>query len=134
MTDANRGHEFGSRIADMRRARHWKQSELAHAAGMTRAYVKQIEDGRSKEPSARTIGLLAQALDADPIELLQLCGALPAGYREGQFREELDLSMYLRRQRRLSEEFTLTLLRLIRLAEASEFAVVQDVESQRSSR
>ena len=112
--------ELGARITELREARHWRQAELARATGMTRAYIKQIEDGRSKEPSARTIGALAQALDADPIELLQLCGALPDDYREGQFREELDLTMYLRRQRRLSEEFTRSLMRLIRLAEANE--------------
>ena len=111
---------LGARVAELRQSRYWRQSDLARKAGLTRAYVKQIEEGRSKEPSARTIGLLAQALQADPIELLQLCGALPDDYREGQFREELDLTMYLRRQRRLSEEFTRTLVRLIRLAEAQE--------------
>jgi len=112
--------QLGLRITELREALHWRQADLARATGMTRAYVKQIEEGGSKEPSARTIGLLAVALEADPVELLQLCGALPEDYRDGQFREELDLTMYMRRQRRLSEEFTRTLIRLIRLAEAHE--------------
>lgn len=118
-----RAPSLGKRIAELRAVKHWRQADLARATGLTRAYVKQIEDGGSKEPSARTIGLLAQALDGDPIELLQCCGALPPHYREGQFREELDLVMYLRRQRRLSEEFANTLVRLIRLAEAQETSV-----------
>ena len=117
---ATSGGRLAARIAELRESRHWRQSDLARATGLTRAYIKQIEDGGSREPSARTIGLLAQALGADPIELLELCGALPEGFREGQFREELDLTMYLRRQRRLSEEFTRTLVELIRLAEAFE--------------
>jgi transcriptional regulator with XRE-family HTH domain len=119
---------FAQRITELREARHWRQSDLARATGLSRAFILQIEEGRAVEPSARTLGALARALDADPMELLELCGAIPAEMRQQRVREELDLTMYLRRQRRLSEEFTRTLLHLIRLAEALEHGTGETAE------
>ncbi|HEV3313047.1 MAG TPA: helix-turn-helix transcriptional regulator [Chloroflexota bacterium] len=112
--------EFAGRIRELRHARNWNQAQLAREAGLSRAYIKALEDGHSKEPSARTIGRLCLAFQTDPIELMQMCGALPPDFREGQFREDLDMVMYLRRQRKLSEAFVNTLMRLIRLAELDE--------------
>jgi transcriptional regulator with XRE-family HTH domain len=116
------GAGLAIRIRELREGRRWSQADLARACGLSRAYVKTIEDGGAKEPSARTLGRLCQALEADAIELMQLCGALPEEYRDSQFREELDIVMYLRRQRRLSEQFVNMLMRLIRLAEIQESA------------
>lgn len=111
---------LADRVREMRLARRWSQADLARAAGLSRVYVKKIEDGRAQEPSARTLGRLCVALQADVVEFMQLCQALPDEYRDPQFREELDIVMYLRRQRRLSEQFVNTLMQLIRLAEAHE--------------
>jgi transcriptional regulator with XRE-family HTH domain len=117
---AEESRSLAGRVRELRESHSMTQSQLARASGLSRAYIKTIEDGGAKEPSARTIGRLCLALEADALEFMQLCGAIPEEYRESQFQEELDMVMYLRRQRRLSEQFVNTLMRLIRLAEVAE--------------
>ncbi len=111
---------LADRVRSCREAKRWTQADLARRAGLSRTYVKTIEDGQAKEPSARTIGLLCLALQVDVIDLMQAARALPVDYRQSQIQTELDMTMYLRRQRRLSEQFVNTLMRLIRLAEEDE--------------
>lgn len=113
---------LADQIRGLREARHWSQADLARACGLSRAYVKTIEDGHAKAPSARTIGLLSQGLDIDVVDIMQAAGAVPENYRASQIQSELEMVMYLRRQRKLSEEFVNTIMRLIRLAEMDELA------------
>lgn len=112
--------DLAQRVRALREARHWTQAELARSTRLSRAYIKTIEDGWAKEPSARTIGLLAQSLGVHVIDLMQSTKAVPHDYHECRIHTDLDLTMYLRRQRRLSEAFVNTLMRLIELAELDE--------------
>jgi transcriptional regulator with XRE-family HTH domain len=96
------------------------QADLARATGLSRTYIKAIEDGIAKEPSARTIGLLARALDTDLIEIMEASGALPPNYHESPIESDKDLTMYLRRQKNLSEQSVSTIMRIIHLSELDE--------------
>ncbi len=107
-------------VRRLREGKHMSQADLARATGLSRTYIKAIEDGVAKEPSARTIGLLARALDTDLIEIMQASGALPANYYESPIENDKDLTMYLRRQRKLSEESVSTIMRVIHLSELDE--------------
>lgn len=111
---------LGQRVRSLREARSWSQADLARASRLSRTYVKAIEDGAAKEPSARTIGLLCRALQVDVIDLMQACGALPLDYYQSPLQKDLDLTMYLRRQRKLSEQFVNTIMHLVRVAELDE--------------
>ena len=111
---------LGDRITVLRQMKNWTQAQLARETSLSRPYVRALEAGHAREPRARTIGLLCQALDTDVIDLMQAVGALPPNYHDCQIRAELDLTMYLRRQRRLSEEFVALLIDLIHLAEEDE--------------
>jgi len=55
---------FGRRVRAKREERGLSQEELAHASGLHRTYVSQIERGL-KSPSLATIYALAAALDED---------------------------------------------------------------------
>ena len=60
--------------ANLRRLRHAKgisQDDLALEANVSRSYLSQIESG-SYYASLKVIGRLAEALDAEPAELLKL--------------------------------------------------------------
>jgi len=111
------------RVREIRESRRWSQADLSRATGLSRAYIKAIEDGRAKEPSARTIGRLALSLEVHVIDLMQALGALPDDYHRLGIVADLDLTMYLRRQRRLSEEFVSMIMRLIHLAAIDEAEV-----------
>lgn len=69
---------FGAHIRELRHGQGLTQRQVATAAGVDFSYVSKLENGRLPHtPSAKTIGALADALDANELELLQLAGKLP---------------------------------------------------------
>ncbi len=104
-------------VRDLRESRKMSQADLARASGLSRTYIKTIEDGLAKEPSARTVGLLARALETDLVELMAVSGAVPEDYHRCRLENDRDLTMYLRRRRNLSEQSVTTIMELIKLSE-----------------
>jgi transcriptional regulator with XRE-family HTH domain len=68
---------FGERLRQLRRERQMNQRTLAARVGIDFTYLSKIENGRMEPPSAETIVKLAQALGANPDELLLLAKKLP---------------------------------------------------------
>jgi transcriptional regulator with XRE-family HTH domain len=68
---------FGERLRQLRRAQHMNQRTLAARVGIDFTYLSKIENGRMDPPSAETIVKLAQALSANPDELLLLAHKVP---------------------------------------------------------
>lgn len=60
---------LGQRMRQLRRKKRLLQKELAEKAGVTQAFVSDIEVGK-KSPSLRVLARLAIALDVSPHELL----------------------------------------------------------------
>ena len=52
---------LGERIRQARLAKHWTQEELAHAAGLDRAYLGSLERGE-RNPSLATLVRVAKVL------------------------------------------------------------------------
>lgn len=63
--------KFGERIKELREAKGMSLKDLEHVSGVTSSYVHRIEKGLRK-PSVEKIEKLADALDADFKELLDL--------------------------------------------------------------
>jgi transcriptional regulator with XRE-family HTH domain len=61
---------LGKRIRELRKARGWRQIDLAEHAGINENYVSDLEHGR-KEVCLRTMQALAQAFDKKTVELLE---------------------------------------------------------------
>jgi len=61
---------LGKRIRDLRKARGWRQIDLAEQASINENYVSDLEHGR-KEVCLRTIQTLAQAFGMKTAELLK---------------------------------------------------------------
>jgi transcriptional regulator with XRE-family HTH domain len=110
---------IGIFVKEVREARHMTQAELARRCNLSRAYINALESGNVKDPSARTLSLLAAALEIDILEILDAIGAVRLSEREG-VTTEAQLSAYLRRERKLSEESIRNILHLIRLFELGE--------------
>ena len=64
--------KIGRRIAELREAKGWTQSELAAKAGVTPSAINQIESGLTKRPSIETLFPIADALNVDARELAGL--------------------------------------------------------------
>ena len=60
---------FGQRLEELRRVNGLTQEQLAHIAGVERAYVSSAETGR-RNSTLTTIYKLASALGVDPGELV----------------------------------------------------------------
>ena len=60
---------FGERLRDIRQRRHVTQAELARVAGMSEAYISNMEHGL-KVPSLTTILRLAVALNCKVMDLV----------------------------------------------------------------
>ena len=110
---------IGGFVKEVREARHFSQAELARRCNLSRAYINALESGNVKEPSARTLGLLAGALEIDIMEMLEATGTIRVGDRGG-ISDEAELSSYLRRERDLSEQSIRSILRLISLFELGD--------------
>ena len=61
--------KIGKRIAELREAKGWTQSELAAKARVTPSAINQIESGLTKRPSIETLFPIADALNIDAREL-----------------------------------------------------------------
>ena len=60
------------RIATARASRKMSLDEVALASGFTKSHVWELENGRSKNPTARAVWSLARALAVSPAWLLGL--------------------------------------------------------------
>jgi transcriptional regulator with XRE-family HTH domain len=69
---------FGARLRELRQEKGMTLRALAEAAGVDFTYLSKIENDRVEHlPSAETIRDLAQALEVDAMELLQLANKMP---------------------------------------------------------
>jgi transcriptional regulator with XRE-family HTH domain len=96
------------------------QAAFARATGLSRCYVKMIEDGFAQRPSGRAVGLLARALDSNLEEMMEAAGGLPRGIQESPIKDDADLARYLEKRRGLKRESVLTIMRLVRVSALRE--------------
>ncbi len=70
--------EFGKRLRQLRKDNGLTLRALADAVRVDFSYLSKIENGKPGYlPGAGVIRLLAEALDADPLELLRLANKVP---------------------------------------------------------
>ncbi len=60
----------GERIRKLRRAKGWRQIDLAEQSGVHEVHISDLERG-SREPGLRTLYKIADALDTTLAELLK---------------------------------------------------------------
>lgn len=87
-TEANRALALGAMIRKLRREQHLTLSQLAALVPMSASNLSRIELGAQGPPPDETIGRIAQALQADPADLLRAAGR----YASGQSFEETVLA------------------------------------------
>ncbi len=63
--------QVGLNVQRIRRNRGWSQEELAFNSGLHRTYISGIERG-IRNPTLTVLARLANALDVQPSELLEL--------------------------------------------------------------
>jgi transcriptional regulator with XRE-family HTH domain len=63
---------LGENVRRLRKERGLSQEELAFQAGMKRSYLSDLERG-TRNPTVRALGRLAEALQAEPGDLLRPC-------------------------------------------------------------
>lgn len=83
MTNAEIRAEFGKRLKFLRKFRKMSQWDLSRLSGIDRAYISEIENGRS----AATIDLInrmARAMDLYPAEFLVFSREQPVRSYEGK--------------------------------------------------
>jgi transcriptional regulator with XRE-family HTH domain len=61
---------LGKRIRDLRKARQWRQIDLAEHAGIHKNHISELERGQ-REIGLRNLEAIAQALDKTPSEVLK---------------------------------------------------------------
>jgi transcriptional regulator with XRE-family HTH domain len=64
---------LGRRIRELRKARGWRQIDLAEHAGIGKNHVSELERGQ-REIGLRTLAAVAQALNTRPSEILRVIG------------------------------------------------------------
>jgi transcriptional regulator with XRE-family HTH domain len=69
--------EFGQRLRDLRKQKNLSQRDLASRVGIDFTYLSKIEGGRLDPPSEVIIQRIAQVLEADEDELINLAGKVP---------------------------------------------------------
>ena len=69
--------EFGQRLRDLRKQKNLSQRDLAAQVGIDFTYLSKIEGGRLDPPSEVIIRRIAQVLEADEDELINLAGKVP---------------------------------------------------------
>jgi transcriptional regulator with XRE-family HTH domain len=60
----------GERIRKLRRARSWRQIDLAEQSGVHEVHISDLERG-TREPGLRTLSKIASALETTLSELLK---------------------------------------------------------------
>lgn len=58
------------RIKSIRKQLNMSQVELADKSGITQAYLSALENGVKRNPSLKTLGSIANALDVQVTELI----------------------------------------------------------------
>lgn len=85
---------LAQRMLLSRRDLNWKQEQLAHASGVSRTYISNIERGRITNVGVEVIFALAQALGVAPQYLLGLNDdplvGIPDNPQEQEERTQLD--------------------------------------------
>lgn len=66
---------FGDRLRNLRTARKLTQDQLAKALGIKQGSLTQLETGKSKGPSSKTLTKLARIFEVDPEWLMTGKGA-----------------------------------------------------------
>ncbi len=70
---------FGKKIKQLRKNKKMTQRELAAEVNLAYSYISKIENDRlDYSPSFKTILTLAEALEVDELELLELADKVPA--------------------------------------------------------
>src|SRR6266566_5895291 len=69
--------EFGQRLRALRKQKNLSQRDLAARVGIDFTYLSKIEVGRLDPPSEVIIRRIAQVLEADEDELINLAGRVP---------------------------------------------------------
>lgn len=69
--------EFGQYLRELRKQKKISQRDLATQVGVDFTYLSKIEGGRLAPPSEDVIRRLAQVLDANEDELINLAGKVP---------------------------------------------------------
>jgi transcriptional regulator with XRE-family HTH domain len=70
--------KFGERIRELRKSNKLTQRALAKIVDLDFSYISKIENDRLEHtPSINTIQRLAEALNADELELMQLANKVP---------------------------------------------------------
>ena len=75
---------FGEKLRSLRRDKKLSQRDLAERVGLNFTYLSKIENGKldfAGYPSEETILKLAEALGADPDELLLMAEKVPESIR-----------------------------------------------------
>jgi HTH-type transcriptional regulator, competence development regulator len=110
--------EFGQRLRDLRKRKNLSQRDLAARVGIDFTYLSKIEGGRLNPPSEIIIKRIAQVLDADEDELINLAGKVPKDLKA--LLEESPQAVELLRvlsERKLPDETYRQMLNLAREAE-----------------
>ena len=68
--------QVGRNLKRIRKERGWSQEELAFESGLHRTYISGIERG-VRNPTLRTMSILASALDVKPSQLLKAAEGRP---------------------------------------------------------
>jgi transcriptional regulator with XRE-family HTH domain len=65
---------IGDVIKALREARGWTQAELARKSGLQPAHINQLESGKKKNSTQRTLEALAKAFEMSLSELMRALG------------------------------------------------------------
>lgn len=69
---------FGDRVRELRKEQGMSQRDLAVRAGIDFTYLSKIENARMEPPSEKVVLNMAEALGADPDEMVLLAGKIPS--------------------------------------------------------
>ena len=83
MTNSEIRAEFGKRLKSLRKFRKMSQWDLSRQSGIDRAYISEVENGRSAA-TVDLINRMARAMDLYPAEFLVLCKEQPERSYEGK--------------------------------------------------
>ena len=83
MTNSEIRAEFGKRLKFLRKFRKMSQWDLSRLSGIDRAYISEVENGRSAA-TVDLINRMARAMDLYPAEFLVLSKDAPKCSYEGK--------------------------------------------------
>ena len=83
--------DIGTNIRKYREMRGYTLPDLAQKAGVSKAFVWEIENGNSKRPGAETLFKIAEALD---VTIAHLMGKEPAGGGQNLIEPEINEGLW----------------------------------------